>query len=137
MKINQKQTLDLTEVLKRINDPRLVHTQTIAKMECMDGTPARGDSIPVRWPLNGLGLGPSRNHPRVTVRYQIRLALLDEKGRQFFKTCDISLYRMRLAGDNPSWFHSQSMPVWRDYDARTSGQLAKDSPFAVRPRTRY
>ena len=113
------------------HDPRLVHTQTIAKMECMDGTPARGDSIPVRWPLNGLGLGPSRNHPRVSVRYQIRLSLLDEKGRQFFKTCDIYLYRIRLAGDNPSWFLSESVPAWKDYDVRARWQ-PKDSSLGVR-----
>ena len=86
-------------------EPRLTHTQLIAKTECMDGTPARGESIPVRWPLNGLGLGPSHNHSRVSVKYQIRLSLLDEKARQFYKTCDLVLHRMRLAGDNPSWFH--------------------------------
>jgi hypothetical protein len=38
------------------------------------------------------------------VQYQIRLSLLDEKGRQFYKTCDLTLYRVRLAGDNPSWY---------------------------------
>mmetsp|Transcript_9940 Transcript_9940/g.15738 ORF Transcript_9940/g.15738 Transcript_9940/m.15738 type:complete len:356 (+) Transcript_9940:66-1133(+) len=115
-------------------DARLVHSQAIAKMECMDGTPARGDSIPVRWPLNGLGLGPSRCHPRVSVKYQIRLSLVDEKGRQFFKTCDIALYRLRLAGDNPSWFHAEDTLRWRDYDARTTWQPVNLSALASRRR---
>lgn len=99
-------------------DPKLVHTQPLAKMECMDGAPARGESIPVRWPLNGLGLGPTRKHPRISVRYVIKLCLVDERGRQFYKTSDIRFYRAGIHGDNNSWFHAEDTIPWADYDRR-------------------
>ena len=87
-------------------------------MECMDGAPARGESIPVRWPLNGLGLGPTRKHPRISVRYVIKLCLVDERGRQFYKTSDIRFYRAGIHGDNNSWFHAEDTIPWADYDRR-------------------
>ncbi|EKX38574.1 vacuolar protein sorting 26B [Guillardia theta CCMP2712] len=99
--------------------PRLVFSEPVSKMEIMDGTPGRGESVPVRWPLAGVGIGPTLKHPKVNVKYQIRLSLIDERGRQFFKQCEIVFHRKKITGDNPPWNTEEGVEKnWADFNAR-------------------
>lgn len=62
----------------------------------MDGSPVKGEVIPVRFFLGGNpGLTPTyRNvYNKFSVKYFINLVIVDENGRRFFKQQEIVLWR--------------------------------------------
>lgn len=65
----------------------LNESETVAKFELMDGSPVKGESIPVRLFLGGFDLTPTYKgvHNKFTVRYYLNLVLIDEEDRRFFK----------------------------------------------------
>lgn len=72
--------------------------ETLKKFEIIDGTPAKDEVVPVRLYLSGLDAW--RVTPTVTnvnnkysVKYFLHLALLDSKGRRFFKQREIIFWR--------------------------------------------
>ncbi|KAJ4724534.1 Vacuolar protein sorting-associated [Melia azedarach] len=72
-----------------------VETETLAKFELMDGTPVRGESIPVRLFLSPYELTPTyRNiNNKFSVKYYLNLVLVDEEDRRYFKQQEITMYR--------------------------------------------
>ncbi|KAJ7960453.1 Vacuolar protein sorting-associated [Quillaja saponaria] len=72
-----------------------VETETLAKFELMDGSPVRGESIPVRLFLNPFELTPTyRNiNNKFSVKYYLNLVLVDEDDRRYFKQQEITVYR--------------------------------------------
>ncbi|GMN47088.1 hypothetical protein TIFTF001_016270 [Ficus carica] len=73
-----------------------VETETLAKFELMDGTPVRGESIPVRLFLSPYELTPTyRNiNNKFSVKYFLNLVLVDEEDRRYFKQQEITVYRL-------------------------------------------
>ncbi|KMZ76526.1 Vacuolar protein sorting-associated protein 26B [Zostera marina] len=73
-----------------------VETETLAKFELMDGTPVRGESIPVRLFLSPYDPTPTyRNtNNKFSVKYYLNLVLVDEEDRRYFKQQEITLYRL-------------------------------------------
>ncbi|XP_024019705.1 vacuolar protein sorting-associated protein 26A isoform X3 [Morus notabilis] len=73
-----------------------VETETLAKFELMDGTPVRGESIPVRLFLSPCELTPTyRNiNNKFSVKYFLNLVLVDEEDRRYFKQQEITVYRL-------------------------------------------
>lgn len=73
----------------------VVETETLAKMEVMDGAPVRGESIPVRLFLTGFDLTPTYRKVahKFSVRYYLNLVLVDEDDRRYFKQQEITLWR--------------------------------------------
>ncbi|CAI0397748.1 unnamed protein product [Linum tenue] len=73
-----------------------VETETLAKYELMDGSPVRGESIPIRLFLSPYELTPTyRNiNNKFSVKYYLNLVLVDEEGRRYFKQQEITVYRL-------------------------------------------
>lgn len=76
---------------------RTTATETIdvAKFEIMDGSPVKGESIPVRMYLSGLDICPTyRNvQNKLSVQHYINLVIVDEEERRYFKKQEIELWR--------------------------------------------
>ncbi|RMZ80458.1 hypothetical protein DV737_g2971, partial [Chaetothyriales sp. CBS 132003] len=76
----------------------------------MDGSPSRGETIPIRLFLGGFDLTPTFRevNKKYSVRYYLSLVLIDEDARRYFKQSEIVLYRQapeqmpHLAFDKPS-----------------------------------
>ncbi|KAL5580022.1 hypothetical protein UlMin_012464 [Ulmus minor] len=73
-----------------------VETETLAKFELMDGTPVRGESIPIRLFLSPYELTPTyRNiNNKFSVKYYLNLVMVDEEDRRYFKQQEITVYRL-------------------------------------------
>lgn len=72
-------------------------THTLSKFEIMDGSPVKGESVPVRMFLGGFALTPSYAHVegKFSVRYLLNLVLVDEDDRRYYKQQELVLYRKR------------------------------------------
>ena len=68
--------------------PNVYHeNEVITKFEVMDGTPVRGESIPVRLFLGGFDLTPTYDsvHDKFSVNYWLNLVLVDNDDRRYYK----------------------------------------------------
>lgn len=72
-------------------------SETVAKFEIMDGSPVRGECIPVRLFLNGFELTPTFKdiNKKFSVRYYLNLVLIDQEDRRYFKQQEITLWRQQ------------------------------------------
>jgi len=72
-------------------------SETITKYEVMDGSPVKGESIPIRLFLSGFDLTPTYKniHNKFSVKYFLNLVLVDEEDRRYFKQTDINLWRKK------------------------------------------
>lgn len=61
----------------------------------MDGSPDKGEVVPIRMYLNGVQLTPSYKniHNRLSVKYCLNLIIIDEEDRKYFKQMEIIIYR--------------------------------------------
>lgn len=77
-------------------------SETVAKFEIMDGSPVRGECIPVRLFLNGFELTPTFKdiNKKFSVRYYLNLVLIDQEDRRYFKQQEITLWRQANAAVN-------------------------------------
>jgi len=77
-------------------------SETVAKFEIMDGSPVRGECIPVRLFLNGFELTPTFKevNKKFSVRYYLNLVLIDQEDRRYFKQQEITLWRQQNAAVN-------------------------------------
>ncbi|KAF7504862.1 Vacuolar protein sorting-associated protein 26 [Endocarpon pusillum] len=79
-------------------------------VQIMDGSPSRGETIPIRLFLGGFDLTPTFRevNKKYSTRYYLSLVLIDEDARRYFKQSEIVLYRQApeearaLAIDPPS-----------------------------------
>ncbi|ODM92194.1 Vacuolar protein sorting-associated protein 26B-A [Orchesella cincta] len=70
--------------------------ETIVKYEIMDGSPVKGESIPIRLFLGAydeLTTTMKDVNKRFSVRYYLNLVLVDEEERRYFKQQEIILWR--------------------------------------------
>lgn len=70
-------------------------TETLVKFEIMDGSPSRGETIPIRLFLGGFDLTPTLRevNKKFSTKYYLSLVLIDEDARRYFKQSEITLYR--------------------------------------------
>lgn len=70
-------------------------TDTLCKYEIMDGSPGRGECIPIRLFLAGYDLTPTYRdvNKKFSIRYFLNLVLIDEENRRYFKQQEITIYR--------------------------------------------
>ncbi len=70
-------------------------TQTVLKYELVDGSPTRGETIPIRLFLKGHNLTPtySNVNNRFNVRYFLILSMVDETGHRCYNQQEITFYR--------------------------------------------
>lgn len=73
-------------------------TVNIATFEVMDGSPVKGECIPVRIYLNGLDLCPTYKNVqnKLTVKHYINLLIVDEEDKRYFKKQEIEFWREHL-----------------------------------------
>jgi len=78
-------------------------SETITKYEVMDGSPVKGESIPIRLFLSGFDLTPTYKniHNKFSVKYFLNLVLIDEEDRRYFKQTDINLWRKKPGEEIP------------------------------------
>ncbi len=71
----------------------------------MDGSPSRGETIPIRLFLGGFDLTPTFRdvNKKFSTRYYLSLVLIDEDARRYFKQSEIILFRQppELATGDP------------------------------------
>jgi len=77
-------------------------SETITKYEVMDGSPVKGESIPIRLFLGGFDLTPTYKniYNKFSVKYYLNLVLVDEEDRRYFKQTDITLWRRKPGEDS-------------------------------------
>ncbi|KAF5867578.1 putative vacuolar protein sorting-associated protein 26 protein [Botrytis fragariae] len=72
-------------------------SETLVRFEIMDGSPSRGETIPIRLFLGGFDLTPTFRevNKKYSTRYYLSLVLIDEDARRYFKQSEIVLYRQQ------------------------------------------
>lgn len=68
---------------------------TAIRYEIMDGSPVKGETIPIRLFLGGYDLTPNMTCNYFNVKNYLSLVIIDEDGRRYFKQSEIILYRTR------------------------------------------
>ncbi|QLQ78457.1 hypothetical protein HG537_0A07040 [Torulaspora globosa] len=68
---------------------------TAIRYEIMDGSPVKGETIPIRLFLGGYDLAPDVNCSYFNVKNYLSLVIVDEDGRRYFKQSEIVLFRTR------------------------------------------
>ncbi|KAG9393134.1 Vacuolar Protein Sorting 26 (VPS26) [Carpediemonas membranifera] len=70
-------------------------TQTVLKYELVDGSPVRGETVPIRLFLKGRGLTPTYTNVnnKFSVRYFLILSMIDESEHRCYNQQEIFLYR--------------------------------------------
>jgi vacuolar protein sorting-associated protein 26 len=78
-------------------------SETLVRFEIMDGSPSRGETIPIRLFLGGFDLTPTFRevNKRFSTRYYLSLVLIDEDARRYFKQSEIVLFRQAPEGLTP------------------------------------
>ena len=73
----------------------VTETETVAKIEVMDGAPVRGEHIPIRIFLAAFNLTPTyvNINNKFSIRHYLNLVLVDEEDRRYFKQQEIILWR--------------------------------------------
>ena len=92
-----------------LGNNNLVNTENMARYELVEGYPEEGDEIYFRYYLSGVkNLSPSYIHSNnnnnndkdkaniLEVKYLLAFEFNDDKGYQFFKNVEITIYRMNL-----------------------------------------
>ncbi|KAJ8121907.1 hypothetical protein ONZ43_g1766 [Nemania bipapillata] len=89
-------------------------SETLVRFEIMDGSPSRGETIPIRLFLGGFDLTPTFRdvNKKFSTRYYLSLVLIDEDARRYFKQSEIVLYRQ--APDTAHGITSGSMKLLED-----------------------
>lgn len=77
--------------------------ETLTRYEIMDGSPVKGETIPIRLFLAGYDLTPTFRevNKKFSVRYYLNLVLVDEENRRYFKQQEITLYRIQADDEIP------------------------------------
>lgn len=75
-------------------------SETITRFELMDGTPNKGEVVPLRLFLGGFDLTPTFRdiNKKFSVRYYLSLILVDQDQRRYFKQTEIILWRQEEVG---------------------------------------
>lgn len=86
-------------------------SETLVRFEIMDGSPSRGETIPIRLFLGGFDLTPTFRdvNKKFSTRYYLSLVLIDEDARRYFKQSEIVLYRQ--APENSAFAQQQAKEI--------------------------
>eukprot|EP00347_Sterkiella_histriomuscorum_P007696 403347921 len=72
--------------------------QTLSRFEVMDGSPIKDEKIPVRFYLSSTPLTPTYKNinNKFSCRYFLKVILIDEEGRKYFKQSEIEFWRNKI-----------------------------------------
>lgn len=92
LKIKHMEISLITRETVGVSPNQLTDSNTI-RYEIMDGSPVKGETIPIRLFLGGYDLTPTTKTNLFTVKNYLSLVIIDEDGRRYFKQSEITLYR--------------------------------------------
>lgn len=89
------------ELIKRewsgAQNDSVIESERLTQFEIMDGSPVKGESVPVRIYLSPFRnkLTPTYNYPHMkfAVRYFLNIVLVDDDERRYFKQSEVILWR--------------------------------------------
>lgn len=76
-------------------EPNQLSDSTSIRYEIMDGSPVKGETIPIRLFLGGYDLTPNITSNFFSIKNYLSLVIIDEDGRRYFKQTEVFLYRTR------------------------------------------
>lgn len=92
LKIKHMEISLITRETVGVQPNQLSDSSTI-RYEIMDGSPVKGETIPIRVFLGGYDLTPTIKTNMFSVKNYISLVIIDEDGRRYFKQSEIVLFR--------------------------------------------
>lgn len=95
LKIKHMELSLLTRETSGLKPSNFFVDSTSIRYEIMDGSPVKGETIPIRLFLSGYDLVPDMSCNYFNVKNYLSLVILDEDGRRYFKQSPIILYRTR------------------------------------------
>ncbi|CEP24113.1 unnamed protein product [Cyberlindnera jadinii] len=94
LKIKHMEISLITRETVGVQPNQLSDSSTI-RYEIMDGSPVKGETIPIRMFLGGYELTPTTKTNLFSVKNYISLVIIDEDGRRYFKQSEIVLFRTK------------------------------------------
>jgi vacuolar protein sorting-associated protein 26 len=94
LKIKHMEISLITRETVGVQPNQLSDSSTI-RYEIMDGSPVKGETIPIRVFLGGYDLTPTTKTNMFNVKNYLSLVIIDEDGRRYFKQSEIILFRSK------------------------------------------
>ncbi len=91
----------LLEIIRReVTGPEshpIQDNEVVGRFEIMDGSPIKGEVVPIRMYLKAFDLTPSfeKVGNKFSVKYFLNIVLIDNDERRYFKQQEIMFYRKR------------------------------------------
>lgn len=95
LKIKHMELSLLTRETSGLKPSNFLLDTTAIRFEIMDGSPVRGETIPIRLFLSGYDLIPDMSCNYFNIKNYLSLVIVDEDNRRYFKQTPIVLYRTR------------------------------------------
>lgn len=95
LKIKHMELSLITRESSGIQPSNCLVDSTSIRYEIMDGSPVKGETIPIRLFLGGYDLSPDISCNYFNVKNYLSLVIVDEDGRRYFKQTEIVLFRTR------------------------------------------
>lgn len=93
LKIRHMELSLLTRETSGLKPSTFLLDTTAIRFEIMDGSPVRGETIPIRLFLSGYDLTPDMSCNYFNIKNYLSLVIVDEDNRRYFKQIPIALYR--------------------------------------------
>lgn len=93
LKIKHMELSLLTRETSGLKPSNFILDTTPIRFEIMDGSPVRGETIPIRLFLSGYDLTPDMSCNYFNIKNYLSLVIVDEDNRRYFKQIPIVLYR--------------------------------------------
>ncbi|QLG72128.1 hypothetical protein HG535_0C04820 [Zygotorulaspora mrakii] len=95
LKIKHMELSLITRESSGLHSSNYLIDSTAIRYEIMDGSPVKGETIPIRLFLGGYDLTPDMSCNYFNIKNYLSLVIVDEDGRRYFKQSEIVLYRTR------------------------------------------
>ncbi|EDO16450.1 hypothetical protein Kpol_1066p14 [Vanderwaltozyma polyspora DSM 70294] len=95
LKIKHMEVSLITRESAGVSSASTLVDSTAIRYEIMDGSPVKGETIPIRLFLSGYELTPNMGCNYFNVKNYLSLVIIDEDGRRYFKQSEITLYRQK------------------------------------------
>ncbi|CCK73566.1 retromer subunit PEP8 NDAI_0G05830 [Naumovozyma dairenensis CBS 421] len=95
LKIRHMELSLLTREISGMKPNTTIKDTITIRYEIMDGSPVKGETIPIRLFLGGYDLTPNMSCNYFSVKNYLSLVIVDEDGRRYFKQSEVILYRTR------------------------------------------
>ncbi|CCE64763.1 hypothetical protein TPHA_0I02620 [Tetrapisispora phaffii CBS 4417] len=95
LKIKHMELSLITRESSGLQQSNTLVDSTAIRYEIMDGSPVKGETIPIRLFMSGYDLTPSISCNYFDIKNYLSLVIIDEDGRRYFKQSEIKIYRSK------------------------------------------